>query len=51
MPVVGTILMRYHHTEISQIIESLFTILKKKDTEIIGKFIVITPKRVRLRDI
>jgi predicted nuclease of predicted toxin-antitoxin system len=49
--VLGTILLRYHHTEISDIIHSLLGILKRKDSEILSKFIVITPKRIRIRDI
>ena len=48
---VGVIYLRYKVEEISRIIHALLNILVKKNQSLYGKFIVITPDKIRIRDI
>ena len=48
---LSVILLRYKIEEIFEIIKSLIKILKKYNTELKEKFIVITTKKIRIRNI
>ncbi len=45
------IFLRYNQSEINQIKERLIKILTLKIDQLINKFIVITPEKIRIRDI
>lgn len=48
---VGVVFLRYHYKELEKILLLLIQTLKKYDKELYHKFVVITPKKVRIRKI
>ncbi|OQA20076.1 MAG: hypothetical protein BWY64_00440 [bacterium ADurb.Bin363] len=48
---VSVIFLRYNKTDINSIIDTLISVLKKYEASLINKFIVITTKKIRIRDI
>ncbi|MCK4762239.1 MAG: DUF5615 family PIN-like protein [Candidatus Aminicenantes bacterium] len=48
---VGVIYLRYNNEELEEIIHALKHVLAEKRHSLYGKFVVITPKKIRLRDI
>ena len=46
---IGVVFLRYHHTELNEIKTTLLKVLN--ETKLFGKFIVITSKKVRKRDL
>jgi len=48
---VSVIFLRYEKTDISNITDTLISILKKYGPSLISKFTVITTKKIRIRDI
>ena len=48
---LGVIYLRYKVNDLKQIILSLLNILSDKGQNLYGKFVVITPKKIRIRDI
>jgi predicted nuclease of predicted toxin-antitoxin system len=47
----GIIFLRYSHHEISQISEVLIDTIQKYQNKLFQKFVVITPTKIRIRDI
>ncbi len=50
-PDVGVILLRYHPTEVNKIADSLLQLLNKYETQLLSKFTVIKPGKIRMRTI
>lgn len=48
---VSVIYLRYYFREVFQIAESLTAIIKAKGPELFEKFVVITPNKIRIREI
>lgn len=48
---VGVIYLRYKVEEINRVIHALLNILIEKNQSLYGKFVVITPDKIRIRDI
>jgi predicted nuclease of predicted toxin-antitoxin system len=48
---VGVIFLRYHFLERTSITESLIRIIRKYEHTLYNKFTVLTPKKIRMRDI
>lgn len=48
---VGVIYLRYRVEELNRLILSLINVLTEKNLILYGKFVVITPKKIRIRDI
>ena len=47
----GILLLRYNSKEFAQIYESLISLLSNPKIELTGKFIVLSTKKIRIRDI
>nr|NIR67815.1 toxin-antitoxin system, toxin component [candidate division Zixibacteria bacterium]NIT58777.1 toxin-antitoxin system, toxin component [Fodinibius sp.]NIW50152.1 toxin-antitoxin system, toxin component [Gammaproteobacteria bacterium]NIS49040.1 toxin-antitoxin system, toxin component [candidate division Zixibacteria bacterium]NIU17126.1 toxin-antitoxin system, toxin component [candidate division Zixibacteria bacterium] len=47
----GVILLRYDAKDLTKITKSLIKILSSHTTSLYGKFVVITPKKIRIREI
>ncbi len=47
----GIILLRYNSKEFAQIYESLINLLSNPDIDVSAKFIVLSTKKIRIRDI
>lgn len=47
----GVVFLRYHYSELNEIIDSVLIVLKKYQNELYTKFIVITQKKIRVREI
>jgi len=50
-PITGVIFLRYSPSSIQRIISALLKTSQKYEEELHGKFIVITPEKIRLREI
>lgn len=48
---ISVIFLRYRHEDIKEISSSLIKIIKKYNVELYGKFIVITVKKIRIREL
>ena len=47
----GVIFLRYEFSEMPQIISILRNLLERTPSELNGKFVVITPRKIRIRDL
>ena len=48
---IGIIFLKYHYRDLEKISQTLIDTLKKFKKELYNKFVVITPKKVRIRKI
>ncbi|MCB0303359.1 MAG: DUF5615 family PIN-like protein [Calditrichaeota bacterium] len=49
--ITGVIFLRYAPLELARITNSLIKVILKYDVSLYGKFVVITPQKIRIRDI
>ena len=49
--VVGVLFLRYRHDQIQQITATITDFIQRRGDTLRGKFITITPKKLRIRDI
>ena len=48
---ISVIFLRYKHEDIKEISSSLIKVIKKYNVELYGKFVVITVKKIRIREL
>ncbi len=48
---IGVVFLRYSTDELAAIINAVLTVISKYQQELFKKFIVITPKKIRIREI